>query len=563
MKRLIIYTLLAGVAAAAGAESVQPTFVSNPANLKGGRAYVNPVIYADYSDPDAVASADGRTWYMTASSFQCTPGLPILKSTDLVNWTIVNYALDAVPPTDYYGAAPRHGKGVWAPCIREHDGVYYIYWGDPDFGIFMIKTDNPEGRWSEPVLVKAGKGLIDPTPLWDSDGKAYLANGWAGSRAGFNSVITVSDMTPDGTAVTSKPRIVYDGNDGVNHTVEGPKMYRRGDMYYMFAPAGGVATGWQLVMRSKNIYGPYELKIVMAQGGSDINGPHQGALLTDAVGKDWFLHFQDLGAYGRVTHLNPVEWRDGWPVIGTDKDGDGCGEPVRRHERPAVAYDHKSIASSQMQPVQPLEGAGDPSTLFQWHGNYADAFGFGIPDGLMRIYGHRLSEGFVNMWEVPNLWLQKFPAEEFEMVAKVRVSAKQTSEGVSSGIIVMGRDYARLGLQKRGDGFVMQFTTCTDAEQGGAEHTADVAEIAPSRVYAAGLYPNLECDIYLRLTVGKGGKCRFSYSTDGGRKYTQAGEFTARAGKWIGAKAGFYSIMPAGVSERGWIDVLNSDLRIK
>lgn len=93
-------------------------------------------------------------------------------------------------------------------------------------------------------------------------------------------------------------------------------MYRRGDIYYMFAPAGGVVTGWQLVMRSKNIYGPYESKIVMEQGATDINGPHQGALVTAVDGKDWFLHFQDLGAYGRVTHLNPVEWRDGWPVIG-------------------------------------------------------------------------------------------------------------------------------------------------------------------------------------------------------------------------------------------------------
>ena len=167
-------------------------YVSDPANLKG-KEYTNPIIHADYSDPDVVAAPDGKTFYMTASSFQCAPGLPILKSTDLVNWRLVNHAITEVPPTDFYAAAPRHGKGVWAPCIRYHEGEYYIFWGDPDFGIYMVKAADPEGSWSEPVLVKAGKGLIDPTPLWDNDGRAWLANAWAASRAGFNSVITVSE----------------------------------------------------------------------------------------------------------------------------------------------------------------------------------------------------------------------------------------------------------------------------------------------------------------------------------------------------------------------------------
>lgn len=546
-RKTLSYILL--LACALGASARGGQLVSNPANLVGAE-YVNPVIHADYSDPDAVAAPDGKTFYMTASSFHSAPGLPILKSTDLVNWTLVNYALPSVPPQDFYDAAPRHGKGVWAPCMRFHDGKYYIYWGDPDFGVYMIQTTDPEGAWSEPVLVKGGKGWIDPTPLWDADGKAYLANGWAASRAGFNSIITVSEMNADGTALTSNPVIVFDGNDGINHTVEGPKLYRKGDYYYIFAPAGGVADGWQLVLRSKNIYGPYETKTVMAQGGSDINGPHQGAWLTTADGEDWFLHFQDRGAYGRIIHLNPMTWVDGWPVIGTDADGDGCGEPVRKFRKPSIAP-HKVDAQYQ-----------DPAMLYQWHGNYNEFFGFPAPGSLMRIYGHKLSADFVNLWEVPNLWLQKFPAEEFVLIGKVRISAKANAEGVSSGLVVMGWDYARFGLQKRGDDFVLTFTTCADAEQGGTEQTAELATIPPTRVYKAGLFPNLECDIYLRVSVAKGGECTLSYSTDG-RKYHKAGTFTARAGKWIGAKVGFYSITPAGVNDRGWIDVIESYLQIK
>lgn len=519
-------------------------FLSNPANAGAG-TYVNPIIESDYSDPDPVAAPDGRTFYMTASSFQCTPGLPILKSTDLVNWSIVNYALPAVPPADYYDAAPRHGKGVWAPCIRYHDGEYYIYWGDPDFGIFMVKTADPEGEWSEPVLVKAGKGMIDPTPLWDTDGRAYLANAWAASRAGFNSVVTVSEMSADGTRLTGTPKVVFDGNDGINHTIEGPKLYKRGDYYYILAPAGGVVDGWQLALRSKNIYGPYEKKIVMATGKSGINGPHQGGLVTTAAGEDWFINFQDKGPYGRVLHLNPVQWTDGWPVMGVDADGDGCGEPVKRHARPA------GLTAS--------EGTAPTENLFQWHANYNDFYGFPTPESIMRIYGHKLSDGFVNMWEVPNMWLVKFPCERFEATARVRISAKGAAEGVASGIIVMGWDYARLGLVKDGDGFILRFTECADAEQGGAEHTTEIAGVKPTRVYEAGLLPNMECELWLRVSVGEDALCTFAYSLDG-RKYAKAGTFKARAGKWIGAKTGFYSITPAGVPDRGWIDIIDFDI---
>lgn len=543
MDRLKFLVILICTSLAATAGEVQ--FVSNPANVKG-RTYINPIIEADYSDPDPVAAPDGRTFYMTASSFQCTPGLPILKSTDLVNWTIVNYALPAVPPTDFYAAAPRHGKGVWAPCIRYHAGEYYIYWGDPDFGIYMIKTADPEGAWSEPVLVKGGKGMIDPTPLWDSDGKAYLANAWAASRAGFNSIVTVSEMSPDGTRLIGNPRVVFDGNDGVNHTIEGPKLYKRGDYYYILAPAGGVVDGWQLALRSKNIYGPYEKKIVMATGKSGINGPHQGGWITTAEGEDWFINFQDKGPYGRVLHLNPVRWTDGWPVMGIDADGDGCGEPVTRHAKPAG--------------LTPSAGTVAVDSLFQWHANYTDFYGFPTPVAMMRLYGHKVSDGFVNLWEVPNLWLQKFPCESFEATAKVQISAKSASEGVSSGLVIMGWDYARLGLTKIGDKFVLRLAECTNAEQGGAERVTDVAVIDPTRVYEAGLLPNMECDIWLRAVVRPGAECRFYYSLDG-KKYTAAGGlFKARAGKWIGAKIGFYSITPAGVPDRGWMDIMDFEI---
>lgn len=512
---------------------------------EGNGMYRNPVLHADYSDPDVCAV--GEDYFLTASSFNCTPGLPILHSKDLVNWKIVNYALKKVEPVEYYNEA-RHGKGVWAPSIRFHEGMYYIYWGDPDFGIFMVKTRDPYGEWDKPVLVKAGKGMIDPCPLWDDDGRVYLAHAWAGSRAKFNSVLTVCELNKEGTKVISDPVLVFDGNDGVNHTIEGAKFYKRNGFYYLFAPAGGVVSGWQLVMRSKDVYGPYEARIVMAQGKTDINGPHQGGWVDTPAGESWFLHFQDKGAYGRVLHLNPMKWVNDWPVIGVDKDGDGCGDPVSRYRKPKIGktYPIETPVESDEFDTRKL------GLQWEWHANYQDVFGFTTNMEYVRIYGHELSPHFKNFWEVPNLLMQKFPAEEFTATAKLKVSAKD--DGQLSGLIIMGWDYSWIGVEKQGEKFLLKQAVCKDAEQGNLEQVSTLAVLEPSRKFEAGLFPNYEREIYIRVHVDKGAYCRFSYSLDG-KKFTEAGTlFKVRQGKWIGAKVGMFSVTPHG-KERGWVDV--------
>lgn len=304
----------------------------------------------------------------------------------------------------------------------------------------MVKSKDPLGKWSEPVLVKGGKGMIDPTPLWDDDGKAYLVNGWAGSRSKMNSVLTVWEMNPDGTALTGAPVLVFDGNDGVNHTVEGPKFYKKDGYYYILCPAGGVVEGWQLALRSKSPFGPYESKIVMSQGKTDINGPHQGGLVDAPDGSWWFMNFQDKGLYGRLIHLNPVEWKKGWPEMGKN------GEPVGEYRKPVAGFPACSPQESDEFNSREL------GHQWQWHANYDPMFGMTSDLGFIRIYGHSLSEDFVNFWEVPNLLLQKFPAPEFTATTKLKVSAKDDRQ--QSGLIVMGHDYARLAVEKEGKEFL-------------------------------------------------------------------------------------------------------------
>jgi beta-xylosidase len=173
----------------------------------GNGTYKNPVINADYSDPDAIRVGDD--YYMVSSSFTHIPGLPILHSKDLVNWKLIGHALKKQPPYDVYDKV-QHGAGVWAPSIRYHNNEFYIYYPDPDYGIYLVKAKNINGPWSEPLLVEAGKGLIDPCPLWDDNaspnaeggrGKVYLVHAYAGSRAGIKSIIVVKEMNKEGTKI--------------------------------------------------------------------------------------------------------------------------------------------------------------------------------------------------------------------------------------------------------------------------------------------------------------------------------------------------------------------------
>ena len=548
MKKLIFITLVLLCGGhALNAQAIQ-------AKADGDGTYTNPVINADYSDPDVCVGASGEDYYMTASSFQCVPGLPILHSKDLVNWEIINYALTSLYEGDeallQHFSTPQHGAGVWAPSIRFHDGWYYIYWGDPDFGVYMVKTQDPAGKWEAPVCVIKGQGYIDTCPLWDEDGRCYLVNGWANSRSKFASVLTVRELSADGTKAIGEPVIVFDGNGTENRTCEGPKFYKRDGWYWIMCPAGGVPTGFQLAMRSKSPYGPYEHKIVLAQGKTNINGPHQGGWVHTKYGEDWFLHFQDKEAYGRVVHLNPVDWSTGWPIMGQK------GEPVSTYRKP------KSASSVIVNPVESDEfNAPTLGKQWQWQANYDEKFGTATAFGTYRLYTYKLSEGWKNLWQVPNMLLQKTPADEFTVTTKIRMTSK--SDGQMGGLIMMGLDYFALVVKRVGKSFQLLQLTCKDADKGNAQTEKQIATLKPTAEDKIDYKPGIHEDIYLRLTVSNdaagvahGGKpmVRFAWSLDGKKFQTCGDDFTMRQGKWIGAKFGFVSVETDPKCDRGWLD---------
>jgi len=488
----------------------------------GDGTYKNPVLHADYSDPDAIRV--GEDYYMTASSFNCMPGLPILHSKDLVNWNLVSYALKKQIPAEVFDT-PMHGKGVWAPSIRFYKGEFHIYYPDPDYGVYLIKAKDIKGPWSKPELILAGKGIIDPAPFRDADGRVYLAVGWAGSRAGVNSLLTIFRMNAEGDEVIDEGRNVYSGHD-FNHTVEGPKLYKRAEYYYIFAPAGGVATGWQLVLRSKNIYGPFEEKIVMDQGRSPVNGPHQGAWIETPKGISWFLHFQDKGAYGRVLHLQPMKWQNGWPVIGNDPDGDGKGEPVLSYQKPDI----DGVFPVATPPESEEFNSTDMGLQWQWHANPKVTWSFlDQQKGFLRMFAVPQPANAVNLWSAANLLLQKFPAPDFTASTKIKLSIEwDVWQSKKAGLLIMGNDYSYLAISKNEKGFQVQQAICTNA-----------ANNEPEKIIAGEAISGPE--VYLRVNVkAPDAVCSFSFSEDGINFKPIGRSFTAKPDKWIGAKVGLF-----------------------
>lgn len=519
---------------------------------QGNGTYKNPILYADYSDPDVCRV--GEDYYMTSSSFGCLPGLQILHSKDLVNWTIIGAAIphDIAPVVS--PERPEHGNRVWAPSIRYHKGEFYIFWGDPDQGIYMVKSREINGSWSSPVLVKAAKGIIDTCPLWDDDGRVYLVHAYAGSRAGLKSVIAVCELDSTASKVISPSRIVFDGHES-QETCEGPKFYKRNGYYYVFFPAGGVPTGWQIAMRSKNIYGPYEWKKVLAQGKSTVNGPHQGAWVDTPSGENWFFHFQDVGAYGRLVHLQPMKWVKDWPVIGEDKDGDGCGEPVLVHKKPSIGKVYPVVT-----PQESDEFSGYTlSPQWQWQANINDKWAFyNGKEGYVRLYSYPVVKSYKNLWDAANLLLQKTPAPNFTATMKLTFMPSPKYRGERTGLVTFGMDYAGLILENTQNGLIISQIECKKADKGNPEIVNASKSLSDNTVY---LRVKFNCDGKTKISGSEGGTdlvvmCDFSYSTDGERYTSLGSRFQAREGKWIGTKVGMFCTRPAiTTNDSGWADV--------
>jgi len=464
----------------------------------GDGTYRNPVLFADYSDPDCIRVGDD--YYMVCSEFHFM-GMPLLHSRDLVNWTLINRIYDRFLPGTAYDSMEMYGKGSWAPALRYRDGVFYVFFCTPTEGLFMCRASDPRGKWSEPLCVSSSPGWEDPCPFWAADGKAYLGR----SRVGAG-VIILHRMSPDGTRLLDDGTEIYKGP-----VAEGTKLYCRNGYCYLVIPEGGVTSGWETALRSRGIYGPYERRVILKQGKTWVNGPHQGALVDTPGGELWFLHFSSTGAAGRVVHLQPARWEDDWPVI--------CG-PVTRHAKPALP----ACPISAPQTSDDFK-SGRLGLQWQWNHNPVDKnWSLTERPGRLRLKSVPV-EG--NALKVPNILTQRLMGACG--LIRVRLSVESMSPGQSAGLMLFGRRTFSFGVLKAKDG--LRVIAGRDNEPGEA-----VSEAI-----------NFE-EITLQISMQYFTEVHAAYSLNG-EDYIEAALGELSAGVWKGCRIGLYTRDGCGAAD--------------
>ena len=454
---------------------------------QGDGTYRNPVLNADFSDPDVIRV--GSKYYMVASDFHFL-GMQVLESDDMVNWQYISqiYRRFDEPRWD---TNAHYAGGSWAPAIRYHNGLFYVYFCTPDEGLYMSTAKDPHGPWAPLHLVKRVEKWEDPCPFWDEDGQAYLGR----SRHGAGPII-VHRMSPEGMILLDEGVTVYEGP-----VAEGTKFMKRNGFYYLIIPEGGVGQGWQTVLRSRNIYGPYQRKVVLEQGSTKINGPHQGALVDAPDGSWWFYHFQETPVLGRVVHLQPARWQDDWPLMGVDLDGNGIGEPVEFWKKP--------ISSNDSQPLRTDDDFSGPLGLqWQWNHNPVDTY-----------WNLSARKGWLTLQALPavdlkacrNMLTQKVVGWQSESTTMVESSGDNFA-----GLFCSGKEFRGIGLCK--DGIYV--------EAGGQQQLVQKGKFA---------------QVWFRVTNDcQQNRHQFAYSIDGEHFISAGKAFPMRGGYWKGIRTGLF-----------------------
>lgn len=373
---------------------------------QGDGTFRNPILPADYSDPDVIRV--GEDFYLVASEFHFA-GIQVLQSRDLVNWRVAARVFDRLPVAAKYDAMAGYGEGTWAPSLRYHDGIFHLYVCTPHEGLFLWTARDPAGPWTGPTTVKAVDQWEDPCPFWDDDGQAYLIRGRLGAGP-----IYLHRMSADGTRLLDDGVEIYRGP-----VAEGPKLFKRHGWYYISLPEGGVESGGQSILRARDIRGPYERRVVVPDGG-----PHQGGIVELDNGESWFVGFKSAGHLGRICFLQPVRWRDGWPIFGDN------GRPVLAGQKPVGG--RGDVPPAQPQVADEFDG---PSLQPQWQWNHnpvTDGWSLAERPGWLRLRGQPAAELVL----ARNTLTQKLWG--WSGTLEVKLDAAALSQGQCAGLAFMG-----------------------------------------------------------------------------------------------------------------------------
>ncbi|AQR75740.1 xylan 1,4-beta-xylosidase [Sphingomonas sp. LM7] len=504
-----------------------------PAAAQPQASFTNPILYADYSDPDVIRV--GSDYYMVASSFHFSPGIPVLKSRDLVHWSILGHVLPRLPFGPLYDmpgphtltdkiskpiGGTKYASGVWAPSIRHHAGKFWVYWATPDEGVFMSTATDPAGPWTAPVAVIGKPGLEDPCPFWDEDGSAWLVHGKVGAGP-----LILHRMAPDGASVLDDGKVIAEDKDKLP-VLEGPKLYKRNGWYYIWAPIGGVGTGPQAVGRARDIRGPYEWRTVLEPGTTPVQGPHQGGYVETPSGQGWFAHFNSTGAFGRIVHLQPVRWTGDWPLVGQPIPDKQSGQPVLSHAMPDTGN------APTADRLQDTDEFGAPGLGLQWSWNH---------NPLDSAWSLARRPGWLRLTALPaehlagarNTLTQILQGPSTRITTRIDIS--RMAEGQRAGLTLFGVRPSWIGVV-RSDG-INRLTVAIEGDEASGPRLAGATVI-------------------LAADVSEGQIVRYSYSLDG-RRFVPLGKpsWLARFSWWKGSRPGLFTFTRGTLGSAGSIDI--------
>ena len=402
----------------------------------GDGTFTNPLMWGDWPDPDVIRVGD--EFYMVSTSMHYVPGCPIIKSKDLVNWEMAGYAIDRYdedPKYDMQGGN-LYLNGSWANSLRYHNGKFYVAfctpygWGRETGHFSVCEAEKPEGPWKRTIFPEY---MYDPGLFFDDDGKVYVVHG--------QGTLYVTELNEDARSVKGDKVKIWSGRFKNAHELgggfgmEGSHVYKINGKYYITCPAGGTE-GWQICLRSDNIYGPYEHKLIMNDDSSyPKNGLHQGGMVQLKNGDWWFIIMQDRGAIGRVPCLVPVKWVDGWPMLGAD------GKDVVTYPKPAVgkASKIKSPATTDEFNTKKL------GLQWQWNHNPDNAkWSLTERPGYMRLKASPAN----NLKNARNTLTQRVQGPTSEGLVEMELTGMK--DGNVAGFGVFQFPYAYVAVQQEG-----------------------------------------------------------------------------------------------------------------
>ena len=507
MKRIVLVWIALMMVVGVGAQGDQ-----------GNGYYKNPVIFADIPDPDVIRVDD--TYYMVSTTMHLLPGATIVKSNDLVNWEYCSQPLTQLSDKEDYAlinGKDAYARGMWACSMKYHNDKFYILLNCNDAGAFVLSASDPEGEWEMKTI---SRGYYDPGMLFDN-GKIYVACGIGN--------IQMCELDEDFNFIKEK-HVIKDKSG-----LEGSHLYKIGDYYYIYATYGGWPSG-QAVFRSKDIFGPYEEKMLVEKYiDGKVNTVHQGALMDTPDGNQWWTIMQeDKGALGRMPNLQPVVWEDGWPIVGDN------GKPYITYSKPDVG------ATYPISTLPTNDGFRNFPLGMQWEWNHTPDNGawtlFERPGWL------RLKTGAVTdrLTQARNTLTQRiFAYTDKASIGTVRIDVSHLQEGDRAGICILQDPYALIAVEKKNGKCRFVWRQDQLRENQGftpSERTKD-AEITDV--------------VYLRASINySNSKTKFYYSLDN-KSFTPLGGETTLSfnlSVFVGARFGLFCYATKENEERGYAD---------